>query len=64
LLDELMQRWGSSPNAIAAALAQFSRYFFGNVTNPALGELKANDANRIAVRVLNKFSMTASRLVS
>ena len=49
LLDELMQRIRQFAVLIGAALAQLSRYLFGNVANPTFREVKANDANRVAV---------------
>lgn len=49
-----MQRIGQFAAAIGAALAQFLCYFFGNVTNPTLREIKANDAYRIAVLALQQ----------
>jgi len=49
LLDELMQRIRQFAVLIGAALAQLSRYLFGNVANPTFREIKANDANGVAV---------------
>ena len=49
LLDELMQRIRQFAVLIGAALAQLSRYLFGNVANPTFREVKANDANRALV---------------
>ena len=44
-----MQRPGKFATLIGAVLAQLLRYLFGNVANPAFGEVKGNDANRAAV---------------
>ena len=44
-----MQRLGKFATLIGAVLAQLLRYLFGNVANPAFGEVKSNDANRAAV---------------
>jgi hypothetical protein len=63
LLDELMQRIRQFAVLIRAALAQLSRYLFGNVANPTFREVKANDANRVPV-LANKSLMTASESVS
>jgi hypothetical protein len=49
LLDELMQRIRQFAVLIGAALAQLSRYLFGNVADPTLRQIKANDANGVAV---------------
>ena len=49
MLDELMQRIRQFAVLIGAALAQLSRYLFGNVANPTFREVKANDANRVVV---------------
>jgi hypothetical protein len=49
LLDELMQRIRQFAGLIGAALAQLSRYLFGNVADPTLRQIKANDANGVAV---------------
>jgi hypothetical protein len=49
LRDELMPRIRQFAVLIGAALAQPSLYLFGNVANPTLREIKANDANRVAV---------------
>ena len=46
LLNELLQR---IRQFAGAALAQLSRYLFGNVANPTFREVKANDANRAPV---------------
>jgi hypothetical protein len=49
LPDELMQRVWQFATPIGAALAQHSRYVFGNVANPTFGDIKAYDANRVVV---------------
>jgi hypothetical protein len=49
LLDELMQRIRQFAVLFGAAPAQLSRYLFGKVANPTFREVKANDANRVAV---------------
>jgi hypothetical protein len=48
-VDELMQRIWQFAVLIGAALAQPTRYLFGNVANPAFREVKANDADRVSV---------------
>ena len=48
-LDELIQRIRQFAALIGAALAQLSRYLFGNVANPTFRDVKANDANWVAV---------------
>jgi hypothetical protein len=44
-----MQRIRQFAVLIGAALAQPTRYLFGNVANPTFRQVKANDANRVSV---------------
>ena len=48
-LDKLMQRLGKLAPFTGAVLAQLLCYILGNVADPTFGEVKSNDANRVAV---------------
>jgi hypothetical protein len=48
-LDEIRDRGGQLAHLQIAATAQFAGDVFGNVFRPALGGIKGDDADRIAI---------------